>query len=1070
MKLPKSLFFNLQLLFLIFLSGGTTLAQTPKLRVQSGHTATINDIEFNHTNRILASVGDDAIVRIWHTQAGRELMLLEGHEGPVNAVAFSPKSKILASAGNDKIVRTWNLENGRAKGKSYGHNSRINAISYHPSGKYFASAGNDQIIVWESEFGRIHQSLKKHEGNVLALCFSGDGKRMATADHLGNIFIWNTENWQVVKTMGGHEGRVYALSFSIEGKFLASAGADKTIKIWNTLSGSQVRSLYGHEDEVKDVLFSKDGKYVLSASKDKTVRIWDTATYREINQLRGHRDQVNALAFNGSNYQVASASADQGIIFWDLHSDNQVKKLSGFASFVNVTKYSADMRLIGMGNEGGNVKIIDASSGNCILTLRGHEKAVNDLAFSPDNKMIVSASEDKSLRIWDIKTGKNIFALIGHSAPVTSVNFSPDGKWICSGSKDETVRVWSTASWKTYKILYGHSDGITDVAYSPDGLNIASASEDKSIKIWDASIGTELNTLRGHKAPVNAIAFHPKGGILASGSTDETLAVWNTLSGDKIFDLTGSSAAIHDVDFHPNGKYMVAGDDNNIVRVWSFEKRRMANTFFGHHATVNTVAFSPDGKYVLSGSADQQMKVWDPSIGEELLNIVFLFNERDFTVTTPDGKFDGTESGINKALHFVQGNEIIPLQSLYEKAFTPGLWRLVISGEEVPETSVNINQSFSPSPEVYFISPQLKGNVEGYRITSNGAISDSSVIEVVIEAYDQGGGIDELRLYQNGKLIHTTGKGFKPKSDPEKYKQLKLDVKLIEGMNRLTVIALNDERIESFPDLLEVAYKSFVVPKSKLYMLVIGINEYQNNSYNLNYARDDAQAFHKAVKKGANDIFKEIVSYELLDKKATAENIKAAFDDILHSASEEDVFIFYYAGHGVMHQDAFSEEYFLCPTDVTKMYGNKRILTGKGISASQLNELCQRVRAQKQLILLDACQSGGATEIFSFRGPIEEKAMVQLARSTGVALIAASGSKQYATEVASLGHGVFTYCLLKALEGDADTGISDQKITVGELRTFLETRIPEMSELYKGVTQYPTAYSSGQDFPIVIVK
>ncbi|MEM1138045.1 MAG: caspase family protein, partial [Bacteroidota bacterium] len=348
--------------------------------------------------------------------------------------------------------------------------------------------------------------------------------------------------------------------------------------------------------------------------------------------------------------------------------------------------------------------------------------------------------------------------------------------------------------------------------------------------------------------------------------------------------------------------------------------------------------------------------------------------------------------------------------------------------------------------------------------------SDSSIIHVEIEAYDQGGGIDELRLYQNGKLIYTTGRNFKPKTSDEQYKQLNLDVRLAEGTNRLTVIALNDERIESFPDLIEVAYKSFVVPRSKIHMLVIGINEYKNNGYNLNYARDDAQAFTKAIRNGANGIFKEIVTYEFYDKKATAENILAAFDKIIHTATEEDVFVFYYAGHGVMYQDDISEEYFLCPTDVTKMYGNKRILTAKGISATQLNNFCKRVRAQKQLILLDACQSGGATEVFSFRGPVEEKAMIQLARSTGVALIAASGSKQYATEVESLGHGVFTYCILKALEGDADTGISDQKITVGELRTFLETRIPEMSELYKGVTQYPTAYSSGQDFPIVISK
>ena len=764
------------------------------------------------------------------------------------------------------------------------------------------------------------------------------------------------------------------------------------------------------------------------------------------------------------------ASDDKTIFFWDLNSDRHVKSLAGFASFVNVVKYSHNMQVIALGNAGGNIKIIDAASGNCIFTLRGHTEAINDVAFSHDNKLLVSASDDKSLRIWDIKTGKAIFSLIGHSAPVTSVSYSPDDNWICSGSKDETVRIWKTNNWKTHKILYGHSNGIKDVTYSPDGLNIASASEDNSIKIWDANLGTELRTLTSHTASVNALAYHPKGEYLVSGSADEKIIGWNTVSGEKLFELNGSSSSIIDMDFDTEGNYLVTGDNNNIVRTWNMNQKKVSRTFFGHHAKVNSVAFSPDSKYVLSGSTDQQVKLWDINEGEEILNIVFLYNERDFTVTTPDGKFDGTESGISKALYFVQGNEIIPLQSLYEKSFTPSLWRLTITGETIPDAGVNINRSLSLSPEVYFISPQFFAESEGFTKTNSGVISDSSVIHVTIEAYDQGGGIDEIRLYQNGKLIHSSGRKFKPKSEPEKYKRLELDVKLSEGMNRLTVIALNDDRIESFPDLIEVAYKSFVVPKSKMHMLVIGINEYKNNSYNLNYARDDAQAFAKTIKAGAQNIFKEIVTYEFYDKKATAENIKAAFDEIIHSASEEDVFVFFYAGHGVMYQDDFSEEYFLCPTGVTKMYGNKRILTENGISASQLNEFCQRVRAQKQLILLDACQSGGATEIFTLRGPVEEKAMIQLARSTGIALIAASGSKQYATEVESLGHGVFTYCILKALEGDADTGALDKKITVGELRSYLDEKIPKMSEMYKGVAQYPTAYISGQDFPVVIVK
>ena len=82
----------------------------------------------------------------------------------------------------------------------------------------------------------------------------------------------------------------------------------------------------------------------------------------------------------------------------------------------------------------------------------------------------------------------------------------------------------------------------------------------------------------------------------------------------------------------------------------------------------------------------------------------------------------------------------------------------------------------------------------------------------------------------------------------------------------------------------------------------------------------------------------------------------------------------------------------------------------------------------------------------------------------------ASGSSQLASEFETLGHGVFTYALLEGLEGNADRGSLDKKVTVQELSSYLNDRVPELSEEYKGQAQYPHSYGFGQDFPLVIVK
>ena len=98
---------------------------------------------------------------------------------------------------------------------------------------------------------------------------------------------------------------------------------------------------------------------------------------------------------------------------------------------------------------------------------------------------------------------------------------------------------------------------------------------------------------------------------------------------------------------------------------------------------------------------------------------------------------------------------------------------------------------------------------------------------------------------------------------------------------------------------------------------------------------------------------------------------------------------------------------------------------------------------------------------------MEEKAMAQLSRSSGVHVMAAAGSDQYATEVQSLGHGIFTYAILEALGGKADGAPRDGNVTVYELKAYLNDQVPELSREYKGNTQWPYTFSIGHDFPLI---
>ena len=96
------------------------------------------------------------------------------------------------------------------------------------------------------------------------------------------------------------------------------------------------------------------------------------------------------------------------------------------------------------------------------------------------------------------------------------------------------------------------------------------------------------------------------------------------------------------------------------------------------------------------------------------------------------------------------------------------------------------------------------------------------------------------------------------------------------------------------------------------------------------------------------------------------------------------------------------------------------------------------------------------------------KALAQLSRSAGVHVLAAAGSQQTATEFETLGHGLFTYLILEALNGQADGAPKDGKVTVYELRSYIDNLVPEYALKYKGAPQYPNTFSRGNDFPVIL--
>ncbi len=86
----------------------------------------------------------------------------------------------------------------------------------------------------------------------------------------------------------GHYDYVNRVCYSPDGKTIASCSSDNTIKLWNSENGKEKTTFYGHQDTVRGICYSPNGNTIASCSDDETIKLWNSENGKEIITLYGH--------------------------------------------------------------------------------------------------------------------------------------------------------------------------------------------------------------------------------------------------------------------------------------------------------------------------------------------------------------------------------------------------------------------------------------------------------------------------------------------------------------------------------------------------------------------------------------------------------------------------------------------------------------------------------------------------------------------------------------------------------------------------------------------------------------
>jgi len=1027
--------------------------EIPQLILPVGHTGAILSVDFSPDGRYILSGSADKTLKLWEIATGREIKTFAGHASPVVSVAMGGNGGYALSASNDNTVYLWNITSGEKEEIWGDHRGDVRAVTFHPAAQLAAICSGDTLIILSEIFSEpVKRIFWGHSNLLTAVAVSPDGKLLLSGTTDKTIKLWNVTTGECLRTFTDHSERVTAIACSPDGQFAASTSYDQTIKLWDLTAGKAIETFRGHTGFVMSVAFSPDGRFLISAAADNTLKLWEISTGREIRTFKGHTAAVFTVKFSPNGEYVLSGSKDQTLKLWEIRSGQEIRTFRGYTD--EVTTLGSKLLT---GTDKGHLQLWDLPSGRMLRLFSAHPKFITSLAFSPDGRHAVSGALDNTIKLWDISQSGPVKSYIGHTGWINAVAFTPDGKSVFSASKDKTIKLWDTVTGQETRTFRGHQWHVMTIACSPDGRYLLSGSKDRTIKLWDVATGRKVRTLRGHSAAVFSVAFSPDGHYLLSGSADRTIKLWNASTGAELKSFPEENYLFGTVIFSPDGRYILAGLFDNSIKMWAIESGNEIRSFVGHTSNVHSLVFSPDGSYLFTCAEDQTIKMWDTQTAALRLTRV-LMNQKDWVEITPDGRFDGTLNGI-RFLYFSQANQIIPLDGFFERFYTPNLNAQILASKTISPLAPDIRRGIQVPPLIQILSPKPEEKVTAREI------------EVVVEAMDQGGGISDIWLFHNDKRVPSTDSQRPLFKGTPNIRRLKYNVTLLSGQNTFRALAFSSDRTASLPVESTVTWYGRDT-RPNLHVVAVAIDHYLNPRYQLQYAVSDASVLINQLKISCADIFNRIYIHPVYNAHATRLGLETVLNHVVNQTQPEDVFIFFYAGHGMMSTGDSGQpaDFYLIPTEVTQIYDNDSVLVRKAFSAQQLKEICQRIEARKQLLIIDACQSGGAIEAFRWRGILEEKALAQLARSTGVMLLTSTRSEQLAAEFSSLNHGLFTYTLLQGIRGRADGAPRDGRITVCELCSYLQSQMPELSQRFGNAPQYPNAFLWGQDFPICMTE
>lgn len=827
----------------------------------------------------------------------------------------------------------------------------------------------------------------------------------------------------MLTNLTGHSNAVIAGSFSPDSKTAVTGSEDNSARVWNAVSGEITSLLFGHTQPVRASISPDGSKIITSSLFEKITRTWDLEKGIPLYNLSGHTGGVSTISFSPS--QSGQKLQTNKVLTASMYDDNILR-------------------------------LWDITTGKLLLTLEGHKAPISSAVFSPDESLIATSSYDSTAIIWDAKTGVLKKRMIGHNHFLYSVQFSPDGKKIITGAADETAKIWDVDNGIMLFDLTGHRTGVKYVRFNSSGSRVITVEMDGVIRIFDPATGKFLLTTND-SIQVKARSFVSSGSFSADndkiiiGFWNGTSKIWNIGTGKLLAYLRGHKEWVRSVAFSKDGKKIITASEDQTAGIWESISGKLLFELKGHDGPVLTAQFTPDGDKIITTSMDNTCRVWGAEKGE-LRYTFFSVDSIDYFVQLPSGFYQGSTSAAKRLHYITRDLKVITFEQLDVKYNRP---------DKVLEALGNRDTVLIESYKKAWEKRIRKLGIDTSDFRDNYSVPECDIVNREELDYEQKTGtlrlhikgmdsvykLDRFNIWVNESPLFGQ-RGISVRRRNTNKLDTVITIKLSQGDNQIESSIININGTESYRIPLFVNYTPAVKQKETTRFVGIGIDEFTEAKYNLQFSTKDIRDLAAKLKEKYKN---EIIIDTLFNKNVTVSNVKA-LKQRLRQTTENDKVIIAYSGHGLLSKDF---DYYLSTYPV-----NFDKPEESGLPYDELENLLDSIPARKKLMFIDACHSGEvdkedlvtltATSDSLIKGlkPVAYKKegqlglknsfelmqslFVNVGKSTGATIISAAAGTQFALERGDLKNGVFTYSILEAMNKYPTLKISELKKIVGE--------------------------------------